>query len=346
MPLTAPSVNDEKHSPQHSVPARHNIGVLTGKIRRYSGDGTNSQTITLSPPAQRVYAVRYFDTGAATYQNPWVTLKIVSALAGEAMGYTYTESTGVILFGNGTNGYKPASGLIIEVEYEAKHVGESTTAPGNMRIQDGDGTTLADVIAARKFMVYSGTVTGYTDGAAGPPVVKSTLTDANANNGSGWTVNEYANMLCVITEGPGRGQGATIESNTGTVLTFTVNDAFPTDPTTDSSYAIVTTLNALAVVVPGGIKVDQVNVEGFAAGEYRASLPTLANLQNSQHQLTTRGTLMVETVPRHGTGAESNTYNADGTIATTAWTLNGATFTRTYTYNADGTIASSAMALS
>lgn len=346
MVLTAPSANDENYSPNHSLPHRGNIGNLVGKIRRYTGDNTNSQTITLSPPAQRVYEVRYFNTAAANYHDVWVALKQVSSLTGEATGYTYTEATGVILFGNGTNGYKPASGLVIEVEYEAKHVGESTAAPGNQRLQDGDGTTLADVVSARKYTMYAGTVTAYADGdAVGPPVVKSTLTDSNANLGAGWTVNEYANMLCVITEGPGRGQSATIESNTGTVLTLTVGNAFATDPTTDSSYAIVTSLNALAVLLQAGIKVDQVNVEGFSAGEYRSTLTLLANLQNAQLALSKWQALLSIQLPPHD-GNLNWTYNADGTVATSVFRHNGKTITTTWTYNADGTVSQGAPVVS
>ncbi len=337
MVLTPPTENDQDYSPYRSVAEAHNRGVLQGKIKKYTGTNANGQTITLAPPAQRILEVRYFDTAAVIHDDAWVRLKQVTSLTAEALGYTYTEATGVILFGNATDGYKPGTGLLIEVEYEPKYVGESTIAPGYQRIQDGDGTTLADVVSGVSVNRDQGTVTTYTT----PPTV---LTDT----GKAWVVNEHAGRTVVITEGTGASQTNTaiVSSNTANALTMAA--PFGVAPDATSRYAIIETgLKGLVVAMPGiTLNAEQVNIENIKGMEYRATLPTLATNQNSQVEGSLYGVQLVELVPNHGTGAKTYTYNADGTVNTWATVLNGKTFTRTGTYNADGTIASSAMVVS
>lgn len=337
MVLTPPTENDQDYSPYRSVAEAHNRGVLQGKFKKYTGTNANGQTITLAPPAQRILEVRYFDTSATIHDDAWVRLKQVSSLTAEALGYTYTEATGVILFGNGTDGYKPAAALLVEVEYDPKYVGESTIAPGYMRVQDGNGAVLADVVSGVSVNRDQGAVTTY----ATPPAV---LTDT----GKAWVVNEHAGRTVVITEGTGASQTNTAIVASNTANTMTMVAPFSVAPDTTSRYAIIETgLNGVVVAMPGiTLNAEQVNIENIKGEEYRAVLPTLTSGQNSQVQGSLYGVQLVELVPNHGTGAKTFTYNADGTMNTWASTLNGKTFTRTATYNADGTIASSAMVVS
>jgi hypothetical protein len=250
--------------------------------------------------------------------------------------------------------------------------GTSTSHPGYMRIQDGDGLTLADVLASTKYTWSSGVAKG-TQSA-------TTLQDTDKS----WTVNELAGMIVVAhSEEEAKVESHTVVSNTADTITIT--GPWANNPvTTVTEYKVVATGNALLVKISDlNINAEEINISNIKGHNYKSSPPDLTDGEDTQAltdikgrtrvvgaapdgsavagdpvrmgmkdgggltqdiEGTDEGILLNSEIQAHQ-GSEAYTYNTDLTVNTYSITVNGKTYTTTYVYNSDLTIASSSMAV-
>jgi len=270
----------------------------------YTGTNAAGQTITLDGySAFPTVKVQLYDTTNNLFSTEF---KQVTALTGEANGFTFDQATRIITFGDGTDGYKPAAATHnIYVEYWALPGGSSTTYPGYMRVQDGDGTTVADVVAAMKHVVDTGVAKGTQ--------TNTTLVDTD----KAWTVDALIGKTIIIHVEAATTETRTITDNDATsvtVATWTTNPV-----TTVTHYEIRDTQNALCVDVVGGITISEMNVETDPkVAQYKSSPPDLANNQDTQVLADVKGRTVVVGPQADGaavTGSPVLVGGQDGTNA-------------------------------
>lgn len=216
---------------------------------------------------------------------------------------------------------------------EQEPVGGSTTSPAYTRIQDGNGTTLADVEPDQVFRMDRGVAKGTQS--------STTLQDTDKT----WTVNAFAGMTVVAHTESALTESHAIVSNTANTITIT--GPWATTPVTNvTHYEVRTTRNALVVrLASGSIDIDELNVDiSPKILHYKSSTPALLDNQDTQALANQYGIQIVAPAPVN-MGTYTYTWNADGTMATSAILINGKTYTITYVWNANGTIASSSVAV-
>lgn len=214
-----------------------------------------------------------------------------------------------------------------------KGSGSAVTVPSHTRIQDGDGTTLADVLPAVVNLYDYGKAKGTQSGTV--------LQDTDKT----WTVDALIGKTVSIHTEAATMESHTITDNDANTITVTAWTANPVDGVTE--YRVEDTQNALAVkITEGTISVGEMNVEnmGTDIGNYKSTAPALEDGQDAQVILSQYAFPVVGKADTTQS-SETVTWNADGTMATYAETVNGKTFTRTPVWNADGTLASSSVAV-
>jgi hypothetical protein len=103
-------------------------------------------------------------------------------------------------------------------------------------------------------------------------------------------------------------------------------------------------VNALCVDTEMTFYSDNVTINNVKNAVYLATLATKTDTKPEFTQLSQYGSLLVSDIDIHE-GSYAYTWNADGTMLTSAITIQGKTFTRTYVWNADLTMASSSVAV-
>ena len=126
----------------------------------YTGTGANDQTITLqSPSALPWVRITVFDT---TNDRWGTSLQQVTSLTGEALGFTFVQSSGLITFGDGTDGYAPESATSnVLVEYHPLDGGSITTTTayqwsgddGAITAEAPDTDTAIDISGAKSISI-------------------------------------------------------------------------------------------------------------------------------------------------------------------------------------------------
>lgn len=213
------------------------------------------------------------------------------------------------------------------------YLGSSTSDPSYTRIQDGDGTTLADV-EPDQIMLYD-------RGVAKGTQTTTTLVDTDKS----WTVDALIGMTVIIHTESNQTEAKVITDNDATSVT--VGTVWGNDPVTlVTHYEIRTSRHALLVkLVSGSIDINELTMNvSPKIGHYKDLLLALADNQDAQVLLAQYGTQIVNELDT-SEASVAYTWNADLTMATKAVTIGGKTFTRTYTWNADLTLASSAVAV-
>ena len=149
--------------------------------------------------------------------------------------------------------------------------GSSPSIPGYQRIQDGDGTTLADVISSVRYPHDSGEAKGTQSG--------TTLQDTDKN----WGVNELQNMLVVIhLESESTPvESHTVLSNPADTITVAGWTNNPVDGQTE--YKVVQTGNGLLVKMAEiNINAEEIIIDNVRTGVYKATPNTLSDLDQTQ----------------------------------------------------------------
>lgn len=192
-------------------------------------------------------------------------------------------------------GMKVVDGKLVQVQFidtglttpdgvpiYALAVGGSSAAPSYTRLQDGDGLTLADVVASVVYSVDHGVAKGAQTG--------TTLKDTDKS----WGVNALQGMTVTAwTEDESKVESHAVVSNTADTITITGPWAnTPVAGTTH--YTVKTTGNAL--VVKGAdltIDAEEINISDVKVGHYKATPPDLADNQDSQVLLDIKGRTII-----------------------------------------------------
>lgn len=208
--------------------------------------------------------------------------------------------------------------------------GSATTVPSYSRIQDGDGTTLADVVPTTFYQHDAGVAKGTQ--------TTTTLVDTD----KAWTVDGLIGMTVVIhLEGGYAVESQVITDNDATSVT--VGSVWTTNPTTlVTHYKIMDSGNALLIKgVEFNIDADEINVTDMKGGQYKTVTPALPANADTQVNTQEYGFQVVTEIPIHQS-PETLTWNTNGTLNTYLVVIGGLNYTITATWNTNGTLASTA----